>query len=336
MQGTSTQVSVIIPTYNTATELIKCVEALQEQNFSKEKYEIIVVDDGSTDSTASILKDYPVHYYYQKNRGPASARNKGVEMSKGSIILFTDSDCIPAENWISEMVSSLQAPEIVGVKGVYRTAQRKLWARFAQVEFYERYRLLLKNDYIDMIDTYSAGYKKDTFLSINGFDTSFTSANHEDTDLSYKMSLKGYKMVFNPKAVVWHSGHPDTLTKYMRLKFWRGYWRMVVYERYSTKMLKDSYTPQMLKFQILFVFLSVLTLILGLFSPVSMFYLFFWGVLSFIATSLPFMAVALGQDTTIGLLTPFFLFLRALALGCGVFYRLLVMVLQKCLKLKKD
>ena len=245
-------VSIVISTYNSADEIKKCIKGLEGQSFPRERYEIIVIDDGSTDNTGVIAKDHDILYYFQENKGPASARNKGVELAKGDIVLFTDADCIPDKNWIEEMVSPFKNPEIAGVKGAYKNKQKSLWARFAQIEFCERYKLLLKNEYIDFVDTYSAGYRKDLFLSLGGFDTSFPVPNNEDTDFSYRISLNGYKMVFNPNAVVWHSGHPDTLKKYMRLKFWRGYWRMAVYQRYASKMIKDSYTPQTLKFQIMF------------------------------------------------------------------------------------
>ncbi len=317
------KISIIIPAYNAGDKLKECLEALEKQSFPTEQYEIIVVDDGSTDATASIVKNYGVLYFYQDNKGPAAARNKGAEMSRGDIILFTDSDCVPDRDWIKEMFSSFQVPEVVGVKGAYKTSQRAFWARFAQVEFQERYNLLLKNKYIDMIDTYSAGYRKDVFLSAGGFDTSFPVPNNEDTDLSYRMSLNNYKMVFNPNAVVWHLDHPDTLIKYMKLKFWRGYWRMVVYQKYSGKIIKDSYTPQTLKLQILLAFLLVLSLISILFFPLLMFYLVSLLLFSFIMASMPFIIVALNQDIVIGLLSPFLLFLRALSLGSGVVYKLL-------------
>ncbi len=323
------RVSVIIPTYNAADRLRECLQALEKQNFPREQYEIIVVDDGSTDATALIIKNYYVRYYYQMNKGPAAARNKGVKMAIGNIILFTDSDCIPDNNWIKEMVSSFQSPEIAGVKGTYKTAQRALWARFAQIEFIERYKLLLKNKYIDMIDTYSAGYRKNLFLSMGGFDTSFPVPNNEDTDLSYRMSLNGYKMVFNPDAIVWHTGHPDTTMKYVKLKFWRGYWRMVVYQRYSAKIIKDSYTPQALKLQILFAFISIPCLISMSFAPKLIFYFSLFWVFSFIAASLSFILMATKQDVTIGILSPLFLFIRALSLGSGVCYRIMKSSLMK-------
>ena len=174
-----------------------------------------------------------------------------------------------------------------------------------------------------MIDTYSAGFKKEVFLSMGGFDPSFPFPNNEDTDLSYRMSLEGYKMVFNPDAIVWHSGHPDSLKKYVKLKFWRGYWRMVVYRRYSNKIIKDSYTPQTLKLQICFAFLSLFCLVFMWLLPSIMFYVFLVSVILFLISSVEFMRLAIRDDKRIGMLSPFFLFMRAMALGSGILYYLL-------------
>jgi glycosyltransferase involved in cell wall biosynthesis len=324
---TGIQVSVVIPTYNASQKLRECLEALQKQTYPRERYEIIVVDDGSTDDTKSIIEvgggRFPIRYCFQENKGPAAARNRGAGMAQGDVILFTDADCVPSETWIQEIVSPFRNPGIVAVKGAYETNQRSLWARFAQVEFSERYHKLLKQDYIDMVDTYSAGFRRDVFLSMGGFDPSFPFPNNEDTDLSYRMSLRGYKMVFNPNAIVWHSGHPDNFKGYMKLKFWRGYWRMVVYRRYSNKIIKDSYTPQTLKLQICLAFLSLSCWVLMWLLPSAMPYAFVICIILFLMSSVEFMRLALRNDKRIGILSPFFLFMRAIALGSGILYYLL-------------
>ena len=155
--------------------------------------------------------------------------------AQGEIILFTDSDCVPSDNWISEMVKPFEDKEVVAVKGAYKTRQKSITARFAQLEFEERFEMLKKAESIDMVDTYSAGYRKDIFLLMGGFDPYFPVANNEDTELSYRMSKLGYKMVFNPDAIVYHLNHPSSIKRYARLKFWRGYWRTVVYKRFQTR-----------------------------------------------------------------------------------------------------
>ncbi|MCI4624572.1 MAG: glycosyltransferase [Candidatus Magnetoovum sp. WYHC-5] len=310
--------SVIIPAYNAQKTIGMCLDALMKQTYTD--YEVIVIDDGSSDNTASIVNAYPVRYVRQENSGPACARNRGVSLSSGEVILFTDSDCIPSQNWISEMVSVFEAdPEVVAIKGVYKTNQSQLIARFAQAEFEERYDICQKSKTISMVDTYSAAYKKDIFTTAGGFDESFPTANNEDTELSYKMSSKGYKMVFNPKVVVYHLGHPSSVWDYMRKKFWRGYWRMVVYKRFPAKMIKDAYTPQTLKIQILLLFMILIAVVGQLVVP-SMLYLTGIIGVAFFLTTIPFMLKTIKRDLLIGVVSPLYLVLRALAIGGGVFY----------------
>jgi GT2 family glycosyltransferase len=211
----------------------------------------------------------------------------------------------------------------MAVKGAYKTHQKALTARFAQVEFEERFEMLKKVVSIDMVDTYSAGYRRSIFLSLGGFDPSFPVANNEDTDLSYKMSQASYKMVFNPNAVVYHLNHPDSIKRYVRLKFWRGYWRMVVYKKYPNKMLKDSYTPQTLKLQIMFLFLSLICLPLMGWQPHLMFYPLTLSVAGFVLSALPLTVWALRKDLFVGIFSPLMIFVRAASLGLGIIWGVL-------------
>ncbi|MBI5740229.1 MAG: glycosyltransferase [Nitrospirae bacterium] len=315
--------SVIVPAYNAQKTINACLHSLVNQSIPGDMYEVIVVDDGSTDETPDIIGRSPVKCIRQTNRGPAAARNRGAQEAQGEIILFTDADCVPQKDWLEEMVKPLKNTGVAAVKGAYRTGQRSLTARFAQVEFEERFEMLKRAVSIDMVDTYSAAFRKSVFLSLGGFDPSFPVANNEDTDLSYRLSLEGHKMVFNPDAIVYHLNHPDSIKRYARLKFWRGYWRMVVYKRYPDKMLKDSYTPQTLKLQILFLFLLFISLPLAPVLPRAAYSLMSAAFGLFILTSVPFTLLALRKDFIVGVLSLFFLSLRALSLGMGSIWGIL-------------
>jgi glycosyltransferase involved in cell wall biosynthesis len=326
--------SVVVPAYNSSATIGECLGALARQSISE--YEVIVVDDGSTDRTGEIINGFKIadsegfslRYIYQPNAGPASARNHGAREAQGDIILFTDADCVPVTTWVQEMAGPFKDPEVSAVKGAYRTSQRSLWARFAQVEFLERFEMLKRAQSTDMVDTYSAAFRRAVFHGAGGFDESFPVANNEDTDLSYKLSTAGHKMLFNPGAIVYHLKHPDSLGKYVRQKFGRGYWRMVVYKRFPGKMLKDTYTPKSLKFQTLAMLATLGSLLLlpltrlGL-VPAAL------SLGAFIAASVPFTGFALRRDLPVGLLAPLFLAVRGLAIGLGVVYYFLTRLLGK-------
>jgi len=239
----------------------------------------------------------------------------------GDILLYTDSDCVPEPNWVEEMLRPFEDEAVVAVKGAYLSPQPQLVARFAQVEFEERYEMLKQVPSIDMIDTYSAGFRLPILRETGGFDTSYTAANNEDTELSYRLAEAGHRMVFNASAVVNHLGHPDSVRRYSRLKFWRGYWRIKVYQQHPSKAVTDTYTPQSLKLQIALLYLTLAIATLSPFISVAA-YLAAAGALAFLATTIPFTAFAIRRDIAVGALSPFFLAMRAGAIGAGVLWAL--------------
>ena len=108
---------MIIPVYNGERVLADCLDALTNQDWRQDRLEIIIVDDGSTDGSAKVVNSYPVTYYRQENAGPATARTLGMDMASGDILLFTDADCIPNRDWVSQMVTPiLENSEVIGVK----------------------------------------------------------------------------------------------------------------------------------------------------------------------------------------------------------------------------
>lgn len=309
------QFSVIVPTFNSGNTLFACLQSLTNQSVPKEHYEVIVVDDGSTDDTAEIAARFEVVYLVQPNQGPATARNSGVQQAAGDIILFTDADCVPDQDWLRHMTEPFRNPNVTGVKGTYKTKQTTLAARFSQAEFEDRYDLLKKSATIDMVDTYSAAFRKDIFLKMGGFDQGFRLANNEDTDLSYRLVSAGYTLVFKPEAFVYHT-HQNSLVNYLKLKFWRGYWRMVVYTRYPDKAVKDSYTPAVLKIQTLLMALS-LALVPFLLLDIRLIVLIFllWGVI--LVSSFPFSLKTFKKDPIVGLSSPVVVFLRSIVFAVG-------------------
>jgi glycosyltransferase involved in cell wall biosynthesis len=301
--------SVIVPTYNSAGTLGECLESILRQEGID--FEVIVVDDGSTDNTRELVGKYPVRLITQEHRGPAAARNNGARNAVGEILVFTDSDCVVEDGWLVEMVRPFSDPFIVGVQGAYMTTQRELIARFAQYEIEERYDQMAKHECIDFIGSYSAGYRKDVFLEVGGFDEKFPIASGEDPDLSFRFAKLGYKMVFNPKAVVYHR-HPDTLLGYLRQKFYRAYWRVALYGKNPGKAVRDSYTPQVLKVQI-GLFYLVLLGFLSITLAIS-------ALVLSLATTLPTSYRMFQKDRPAGAAAPVLLFLRSAAFGFGLVY----------------
>ncbi|HZW80951.1 MAG TPA: glycosyltransferase [Candidatus Deferrimicrobiaceae bacterium] len=309
-------VSIIIPTFNGSARIGYCLDALLKQT-AGQNAEILVVNDGSTDDTAGVVESYSgVRLITQANAGPAAARNRGAGEARGTIILFTDDDCVPMPDWLDAMLEPFEDADIVGAKGVYRTRQKSLVARFVQIDYEDRYRLMAAHDSIDFVDTYSAAFRRDRFLEMTGYDTSFPLACAEDIELSFRMSARGWKMRFVPNAIVYHT-HPDTLSKYLKKKYKFAFWRVLAVRKNPGKAMKDSHTPQLMKLQLLFAPALLLAIAIDLVVrpsvPASVIVL-----AAFLASTLPFVLRATRKDPIVGVLSPALLAARACAQVLGV------------------
>jgi cellulose synthase/poly-beta-1,6-N-acetylglucosamine synthase-like glycosyltransferase len=305
--------SVIVPAYNAAGTIERCLQALLHQSVPAASYEVLVVDDGSTDDTARLVSRWPVRLLLQPHAGPASSRNYGARAASGRYLLFTDADCAPIPTWIEQISRPLETdPKVAGVKGVYRSCQRGLIARFVQLEFEAKYAHLRRQRSIDFVDTGSAAFRAEAFWALGGFEPQFLAPSNEDTQLSFGLVSRGWRLVFADQAAVYHE-HADSPAAYLRRKWRHGYWRVRVYHRHPTKMLGDSYTPRSMQLQ----FLGALATLCGGLLPRAR-ALVGLGAASFLLGTLPFVRQALPRGWGLAAATPALLFLRALALAGGL------------------
>ena len=129
------EVSVIVPVYNGAATIDACLESLLNQNYPADCFEIMVVENGSTDNTSEIVESYPeVRLLHSPQRGPGQARNYGVSQSKADIIAFTDADCVADPSWLTELMKGYCDPDVGGIGGkiiAYCHAEITLVERFS-------------------------------------------------------------------------------------------------------------------------------------------------------------------------------------------------------------
>jgi cellulose synthase/poly-beta-1,6-N-acetylglucosamine synthase-like glycosyltransferase len=314
-------ISVIIPTYQAAAVLPHCLNALQQQTFDRAQYEIIVVDDGSSDGTAEIaeqaLRGFPAAQVIRaKHSGPAKARNLGAWAAQGDLLLFTDADCEPAPNWIACFAQAFADPSISGAKGAYATRQRSLMARFVQQEYEERYDYTRRQATIDFVDTHSACYRRTVFVENGGFDALFPTAAVEDQELSFRLAARGYRLAFVPEARVYHR-HSATLPGYFRRKYRIGYWKIHLLRRHPGKAVRDSHTPQIVKVQIGLLGAALVALPASWLHPIGLpIAIGLW--IAFGLSMLPLLIKIAQRDTPVLLVAPIMIVVRALALGLGL------------------
>jgi glycosyltransferase involved in cell wall biosynthesis len=309
--------SVIVPAHQAAESIGDCVRALNAQTTERTRFEVIVVDDGSTDATAELaIRAGADLVLVTPNRGPAAARNHGAEAARADLIFFTDADCEPSPGWIRSLSDAFNDPSVVGAKGTYRTRQRSLIARLVQLEFEIRYERMAGLERIDFIDAYSAAYRRHVFEECGGFDPRFPPCSAEDVDLSFRLARGGYHLVFVPEAWVWHR-HPTSLLKYLVRKARYGYWRALLYLRYPEKTSGDTHTDPMLKPQFLLVALSGIAA-LGALVWRRLAAIGVGALAAFLATTLPFVRWAWRRDHAVALAWPAVALLRVAVQGAGL------------------
>jgi len=259
------KVSVVVPCYNSENTLEKCIDALKKQNYSGD-FEILMVDDGSKDSTSEIIKkNKEIKYIFQKNSGPAKARNNGWKHANGDIVVFTDSDCVPEKDWLKEIIKPFDINDKIGaVGGAYNKTinSNSLLANLIGEEI--KFRYLNFGKYTDAHGSYSLAVKKEVLKKINGFNEFYPVATAEDWDLCYKIQSAGYKIYFNKNAKVGHH-HPSNLKKYLKTQFRHGFYRMKLYKDNPKRVSGDKYSGNA-KYIVVFSGFIVGFLVLSIFS----------------------------------------------------------------------
>ena len=316
----SARLSIIVPIYNAEKTIGRCLESLLNQNYVKDDYEIICVNDGSTDRSLDIIdrfRDRPnIKIISQNNSGPATARNVGAREAVGEILLFTDSDCELDKNWLSEMVRPFEDPSISGVQGAYKTRQKGVIPLYEQINIESSYKYFKTYSQLDTIGTYSAAYPRELFLKLGGFNENYKVACGEDFEFSYMLSRKGYKIVFNEDAVCYHH-HPENLFGYMLVKYKRGFWRTLMYKNNKDKIAQDTYTPIWDKVQLLSVVLFLISLPFNLID-INFYYASLAFIIMYLGLSIRFFAFAIKKNLTVAILSPFITFLRSIYFTIGM------------------
>ncbi len=218
--------SIIIPTYNRPERIKSCLKAIALLDYPGDRFEVIVVDDGSKtplDKVIAPLKDkLNIKLLRQENAGPAAARNKGAEVAQGEFLAFTDDDCQPTPDWLSQFAAGFaNAPSaMIGGKtinaldnNVFSTASQKL------IDYlYEYYNPAKGKDAFFASNNIAMPAKG--FKALNGFDVSFPLAAAEDRDFCDRWNLK-YPMVYIPEAQVNHY-HKLSLATFWKQHFGYG------------------------------------------------------------------------------------------------------------------
>jgi glycosyltransferase involved in cell wall biosynthesis len=208
------RISVIVPVRNNEDTIAPVLQALLNQD--QENYEVIVVDGSSTDQTRDIAARYPVKILVEEGKGPNYARNLGVQNASGEIVAFIDGDCKPDKGWLKALVENFASPETGCVGGTIAVwngesylARYGFWAKIPVMPRFESRMTQHINRFNELPVSANMAVKKEVFAKVGLFDTVFR-GGFEETDLLWRIVKAGYKIIADPKAIVYHR-HRTTL-----------------------------------------------------------------------------------------------------------------------------
>ncbi len=221
-------ISVIVPTRNRAVLLARLLDSLAALRYSN--WEVLVVDDGSTDYTPSVAhkahaQGVPVVYLYQPWSKMGAARNRGLELAQGEIVAFTDDDCTVDPGWLDAVSRAwASAPDALGVQGrtvTIKAAMTPFTRQVEQLEAGQPYR------------TCNIAYRADVLRDLGGFDSELIRG--EDVVMGMRVRERG-EIAFAPDAVVVHPPRP---------KHWanRDDWRLLIESELHFRRTYRRYSP---------------------------------------------------------------------------------------------
>jgi glycosyltransferase involved in cell wall biosynthesis len=284
------RVSVVVASYNGGRTLPACLSSLTHLNYPD--YEVILVDDGSTDDTANIASHYPlVRTIHQPNLGLSAARNTGINAARGQIVAFTDSDCRADEDWLYYLVGDLLKTDACAIGGHNFPPTEDNWiAASVAVSPGGPAHVMLDDRDAEHIPGCNMAFWKWALNEIEGFDPVYRAAG-DDVDVCWRLLQRGYKIAFSHAGFVWHYrrnsiwaylkqqrgyGRAEALLRHKHPEYfnslggmrWRGriynpkrlagmFGRFVVYHGvFGSALFQTLYTPEPMSLMSLFISLE--------------------------------------------------------------------------------
>jgi cellulose synthase/poly-beta-1,6-N-acetylglucosamine synthase-like glycosyltransferase len=311
------KVSVVITTFNNERTIDECLKSVFELEYPKDRLEVIVIDGGSEDSTVQIAEKYPAKVIVKPSNAPA-AYNYAIKIANGDVIAILDADVKVEKSWLSKLVKYLKDPQVAGVGGGIETWNyQNALPRCIGYEIKYRYRRLLKDNSVKRLATMNLLLKRKVLEDIGGFDESLPT--QYDTDICYRITSKGYRLIFEPNAKCYHFNRP-TWREYFKQQLQYGKNTLRLYLR-NPKLIKgDKITDFGMNIQPILLLTALASAILGLIFENTQFLLYVSAfMLAFLIAYYIFCAVKISaffKDFTAMLLVIVY-FVRAAAWTLG-------------------
>lgn len=219
--ATTVTVSVVIPAFNEEHHLPRCLDALRRQTLGRDRFEVILVDNGSTDATVAVAEAAaalsagpPLRVVSRERCSISAVRNYGAELAQGRVLAFLDADCIPPPGWLE---AALAMQPVAGIWGAhYRVPANatwvgRVWAQYQAVEQEGPATFVPGGDLL---------VSQEDFATIGGFDEQVRTS--EDVEICARATKLGMGVVAYRELAVWHEGTPRTLRGFYRQNRWHG------------------------------------------------------------------------------------------------------------------
>lgn len=253
------KVSIIVATLNSERTIDECLKAIFELNYPKDFLEIIVVDGCSTDATLEITQKYPVKVISEPLNAPA-AYNYAMKMVSNDVLGFIDSDAKVEKEWLNKLVTYLDGPQVAGVSGGIETWNTEnAWARSIGYDLKNRYARLKK--YVVRVATMNLLLKKSVIEAVGGFDENLPS--QYDTDLGFRITSRGYKILFEPDAKCYHFNR-STVSGYFRQQLQYGKNTTKLYLKHANLIKGDEITDFGMNIQPFLILAVIAFFLLGI------------------------------------------------------------------------
>ncbi len=233
--------SVVIPVYNAELTITYLLDSLTDQIYNE--YEIIIVDDCSTDNFAKIAESYNcILIQSQKNSGPAFCRNLGAKKAKGDILVFTDSDCRVSTDWLYNIYNRFLINDADAIMGrLILKPSTLLGDAISALGFpaggaigFDKIWRVDTDGFTDSLSTCNCAVKKDVFFKVGGFDETFPLAGGEDSYFAYDLIKSNYRIKYCPDVLVYHEAR-KSLKNFVRWQFKRGISSFIFSQKVSRK-----------------------------------------------------------------------------------------------------
>jgi glycosyltransferase involved in cell wall biosynthesis len=244
------KVSVVVTFLNNHDQVNNCIKSLLSGYYKPD--EIILIDDGSKEKKR--IRSRKVKYFYQKNQGPAAARNFGASKSKNKWIIFLDSDCWVGKNFFKKVKSLINLGQNFG--GRYKIGiQKNTLSELIDIDL--NYRYINMNKFVFFHGSYCMALEKKKFFEIRGFNNFFKKPGGEDFDLSYRYSKK-YSRFYIPKSLTVYTYHEKKIIIYLKKIFYRALVHKKVYFKNKFRQAEDNYSSLFDKIYTIFLLFSII------------------------------------------------------------------------------